>query len=335
MLSEFGRLRNLATDFLFGLGCVKAGIPALLIAPPSGGKTTLIYTIHRYLEDNDKNVMLISRLGLRGLKKLARVLNYVDEFNLLNEDYALIGSSDYMAEKIAEIVGALSYSGTYYDYGLEIRIALQKLGFLSGVQPYWLRRLMTKPAYITHIREKFIRYYMLPYTPSRDVEMKKAIIELLMKYNRAKKNIMSGDGYTIPREFIRALASQVGMVRAKEYAERLGYALSEVLGSQNVHRAMKFYAQRIGFEDNVIRRDLTEEGYKVQVMWREYTALYWALRKGRLTREEMRKALGVTSIRSADRLIEEGIYTGWITTQWVNGIKYVIPNPELRELLRW
>jgi len=335
MLGEFKKTKNLATDFIFALTSIKAGIPTLLIAPPSGGKTTIIYALEKYLREKNENVMLISRLGLRGLKKLAKILNYTNEFTLLNEDYALVGSSDYMAEKLAEIVGALSYSKTYYDYGLDITISLNRLGFVSGVQPYWLKKMMTTPAYITHIREKFIRYYLLPYQPSKDIEMLEAIEDLLEGIRTIENKNKPIDGYRIPIEFIEALANQVGLVRAKEYTERLAYALSTIVGSHNVRRALRFYSKRIGFEEKVIKRDLTEKGYVVDVLWREYTALYWALRRGHLSREDMRRALGVSSIRSADRVIEEGIYTGWITTIWNEGRKYVIPNPKLQEELRW
>ena len=335
MLSKFGSVKNLATDYIFSLASIRAGIPTLLIAPPSGGKTTIVYALEKYLKRKNENVMLISRLGLRGLKNLAKVLNYSKEFTLLNEDYALIGSSDYMAEKLAEIVGALSYSKTYYDYGLDVKISLNKLGFISGVQPFWLKKMITKPAYITHIREKFIRYYMLPYTSSGDVEMLDAIMTLVDVMEEIENKAKKRGNYKIPKDFIISLANQVGIVRAKEYTWRLAEALKELIGSRNVNRALKFYSKRIGFEEKIVRRELGENGYSVDVLWREYTALYWALRRGKITREEMRLALGVSSMRSVERVVSSGLAVRFITTQYNSSRLYIIPNPYLKEELKW
>jgi len=334
----WGRWRhtyNLASDFVWAVSCVKAGIPTLLIAPTSGGKTTIVYAVDKYLKMKEEPHLLISRIGLRGLRKIADIISMSGNFTLLNEDYALIGSSDYMVEKMAEIIGALSYSRTYYDYGLDITITVDRLGFVSGVQPWWIKTMMTKPAFITHIREKFIRYYLLPYKRGKDVDMLTAIEDLVNTLLKVEDEPKETTGFRIPREFIEALSVQVGMVRATEYAERIAYPLAELIGAKNVHRALRFYAKRIEFEDNIVRRDLDERGYNVDVLWQEYTALYWCLRKGVLSREAMRRCLGVSSMRSVERVIDKGIRVGWITSIWNCGRKYFIANPRIREELGW
>lgn len=322
MFNEFGKARTLADGFMWSVACCKAGIPCLLVAPPSGGKTTVIFGTEHYLKDIGEPTLKVSRLGLRGLTVLTKFLEANSIASLLNEDYATIGSSDYMVEKLGELIGALSYSGTYSDYGLHINLTVTRLGFISGVQPLWIKTLMTHVVFSTHIREKFLRYYFLPYCASADVDDKEAIEILLKNLKEGKYEA----NFQIPSQFIEALSFQVGSTRAKIYAPRLAREIAKFFKPQDIPRALKFFATRIGFERSFVQREIGERGYNVETQWSPYHALYWTLRQGKITKEQYMERLGVTSLRSVERCVQKAIGLGWITSIWNSGKKVFIPN---------
>jgi len=309
---RYGDAKTLAPNFEFSIACAKAGIPLLIVAPPSGGKTTVIFACEKWLSEHGEPTRRVSRIGLRALKSLTEWLKSSGYATLLNEDYALLGSSSHMLEKMGEIVGALSYSHTYQDDGLKVDIRMIRLGFVSGVQPLWIRVMMEHPVFATHVREKFIRFYDLPFTPSKSIGMLEAIDLLNAKIDSHNPN----PNIRIPQEFLNALSFQVGTERAKEYAPTICLELSKLIPHDRVHGALKFYAERIGFERDFVTREITEEGFDIETKWHGYHALYWCLRKGKVTREEFMNLLGVTSLRSVDRAVEYGIRFGWVTSEW-------------------
>ncbi|OYT26602.1 MAG: hypothetical protein B6U97_03525, partial [Candidatus Altiarchaeales archaeon ex4484_96] len=95
---KYGRCKTLAPPFLWSVACARAGIPTMLIAPPSGGKSVVIFAVGEYLEQNGEFVRFINRIGLRGLQRLANKLNEVKTATLLNEEFSSIGYSQYMTE---------------------------------------------------------------------------------------------------------------------------------------------------------------------------------------------------------------------------------------------
>jgi len=331
MFSKYGKAKTLAPPFLWGLACARAGIPTLIVAPPSGGKSTVIFAIEEYLNKRNYPNRRISRIGLRSLKKLTLWLAKNPRSVLLNEDFALIGSSDYMTEKMGEIIGALSYSKTYQDDGLDINLNMQKLGFISGVQPFWMKRMVTNPVFITHLREKFVRYYCLPYTVSKDIDDLEAIDLLVSKTNEGDINLYP----KIPKVFIEALARQLGTVRANKYSRLIASELSRFTNKRGLSKLLRFYAERIAFEKEMIEREFTEDSIEVTNLWIEYTVLYWCLRRGELTREALKVALGVSSMRSVDRATWKAISRGWITSYWNNDTKHYIASKAIREVLGW
>jgi len=325
----FKEARSLAPPFVFSVGCARAGIPLLLLAPPSGGKSTVIIAVEEWLKAHGESTLKVSRLGLKGLRQLTDWLKVSKQATLLNEDYALIGSSGYMVEKMGELVGALSYSKTYQDFGLKINITVERLGFISGVQPYWIFDMVTNPVFATHLREKFLRYYMLPFSITPPISDKKAI-DLLTTSLRDKKEVVS---YKIPSSFMKALNIQVGQTRAEIYGERLARELSHLIPEEELETSMSFYAQRLAFESYAMERDLGERSYEVMSRWHEYTVLYWLLRRGALSREELANCLGVTSLRSVDYATTKAIRQGWVTSIWNRGTKYYLPSMEWKRRL--
>ncbi len=322
LFKEFGKAKTLADAYLWSIACAKAGIPCLLIAPPSGGKSTVIFAVEKWLKEHGEPTLRVSRLGLRGLRNLADLLKKNKMATLLNEDYANIGSSDYMVEKMGELVGALSYSGSYQDYGLKIDLNVDRLGFISGVQPRWIKTMMTHTVFSTFIREKFLRYYFLPFTPTKDLDD----LEAQQILNENTKQFNASLAFQIPKEFMRALAFQVGQTRAQIYAPKIARELVKLIGNVAIGKAFKFYAVRLGFEQLFVNRELTDTGFSVETEWQGYHALYWALRYGRIKREDYLVRLGVSSMRSVDMCLDKAIGNGWVTSFLDSRHRIYVPN---------
>jgi len=325
----FKEARSLAPPFVFSIACARAGIPLLMIAPPSGGKSVIIMAVEEWLKAHGDSTLKVSRLGLKGLRQLTDWLRSERKATLLNEDYALIGSSGYMVEKMGELIGALSYAKTYSDFGLKINITVDRLGFISGVQPYWIFDMVTNPVFATHLREKFIRYYVLPCSVTPSISERTAI-DLLTTSLHFKQVVV---GYKIPSSFMNALEVQVGETRAKIYGEKLARELSYLIPEEDIEKALDFYSWRLVFDAYAMEREIGERHYEVTSRWHEYTVLYWLLRRGALTREELAKCLGVTSLRSVDRATTKAINQGWITSYWDSAQKKYIPSLEWKRRL--
>ena len=197
VFGKYGNARSLAPPFLFGVACARAGIPVLFIAPPAGGKTVTIFAIEKYLTRMGESVRRVNRIALRGLQKLSEWLNNVKIATLVNEEFSSIGASAYMVEKMGELIGNIAYSKCYHDDGLNIHVEVARLGFISGVQPLWIGNIMTHRVFATHIREKFLRYYFLPYEPTPDVYDWEAI-DMLVKKTQEHQGYMMR---RIPNEF--------------------------------------------------------------------------------------------------------------------------------------
>jgi hypothetical protein len=328
---QFKEAFTLAPEYLFGLACCRAGVPVMMVAPPSGGKTTIIYAIEKRLKEKGEAVQTVSRLNLRGLKELADWLKGSREATLLNEDYALLGSSDYMIQKMAELVGALSYSKRYQDFGLKVNIMMDKLGFVSGIQPQWVEGLMTHQAFATHIREKFLRYYVLPFEPCEAIPMPIAI-NLLVENTRETGANLNAE---VPPELRGALSLQVGSDRANEFISPIVWELSRLIPPIELPNALRFYSERISWEQNFLQRELTKNGFSVETKWIAYHVLFWCLREGEVDRMRLMERLGVTSLRSVDRATDYALQSGWVTSRWNSDIKLYEASPQIREMVKW
>jgi hypothetical protein len=321
MFKGFGRAETLADGFIWGVACARAGIPTLLVAPPSGGKSTIIDACKKWLGMNNYKTLEVSRIGLRTLKGVASYLIRNKEVVLFNDDYSNIGDSDYMVVKMGEIISALSYSGGFYDYGLNIKITMKKLGFISGVQPLWINTLMSSRVFSTNIREKFIRYYLLPHRPTPDLEYEEAI-KLLVENQPTYRQ--SGE-IKIPSIFLDSLALQVGRTRGKEFANRLVEELKALVPLWKIPKLLRFFSTRIGLENIIVERELGEYTYNVDVYWKAYTVLYWCLRKGGVEKEDFKEYLGVSSIRSVERALDEALTKGFVVMTPTRNLR-VLPN---------
>lgn len=319
MFKEFRGAETLADGFIFGLACAKAGIPVLLVAPPSGGKSTIISACNMWLERNKIKTLKASRISLRTLREIASELVRNKEVVIINDDYSDIGDSDYIQRKMGEIISELSYSRGYHDYGLKVTISIKKLGFISGVQPLWIKTMFSSRVFATNIREKFIRYYILPFKPTKDLREQKAV-ELLVNnqptYNQTEE-------VEIPSIFIDSLALQVGRTRAGEFADRLVEALKSLVPIWKIPKLLRFFSIRLGFENLLVDRSLGDYTYHIEVAWKGHTVLFWCLRRGALEREDLLELLGVSSLRSVDRAIEEAFIKGWIIETPTRNRKYM------------
>lgn len=324
MFRSFSKAETLADGFIFSLACARAGIPVLLISPQGGGKSTIIQATKKWLINHKHRVIEVSRIGLRTLAELSSELIRSKRIIMLNDDYSNIGDSEYMVGKMGELITALSYSKGFYDYGLKVNIQVEKFGFVSGVQPLWLKSMMTSRVFATNIREKFIRYYLLPHRPTKDIRLDLALKLLVENQGVWPQN----EEVKIPSSFIEALAVQVGEVRAWEFAERLVEELKTLYPIWKLPKLLRYFSTRIKFEEKLVEKELERYGYSVEVFWRAYTVLFWCLRRGGVTRTDLLRYLGVSSLRSADDAINEAFTKGWIVETPTRNKKY-LPNYEI------
>jgi len=133
---------------------------------------------------------------------------------------------------------------------------------------------------------------------------------------------------------------QCGPTRGRIYAEKLAKELARLIGPRYIHQALKFYAVRLAFEDEIVSRWLTDTGYQVDVRWREYTALYWALRYRPCPYWLLRLMLGVSgshpaSTRTVAEITEAGVSVGWIAKQYNSGQLYIVASPRIIKRVAW
>ena len=329
MISKFSEASPLADGFIMGVASCLSGIPVFLVAPPSGGKTVCIRSLEKWMDEHGMKYRQVSRIGLKGLKELSLWINKNQNVTLTNDDFSLIGSSDYMVEKMAEIVASLSYDHRYMDYGNDIIVSCSSLAFISGLQPLWLQYVMRYRVWDTHLREKFIRFYMIPYKDSRDIDDVTAV-------NNLSKALDLTDGYDarVDRDLLEALVSQLGYTRGLIYYQKLHESLTRIIDRDYFHDVSKFLASRIRIESMIVTREVTDRGYEINVGWRAYTMLYWCMRIGKPSKTDLCIRLGITP-RSVERLAEDAVSRGWIaTTRNSTTVRYIV-NPIISEMFSW
>jgi len=324
MWGRFRKAMTLAPAYLWGLCCSKAGIPTFIVGPPASGKSTVIEAVGRYLEGEGEAVYRVSRMAIRDLKHFSKEWTGAKEVVVLNDDFSLIGSSDYVTERMAEIIASLGYGGQYVYKGMEVEISVSRFGFLSGVQPYWVRHIHTHRAFSTHIREKCLRYYLLPFREARPIRFREAV-KLLVSNTREYKF----RDVKVPESFMEALSLQVGPTRAEEYVERLSPWVSLYCGKY-ARKVMEFWAKRIAFEDYIIERTVEKEGFEVKSYWQAYTVLYWVLRLGETTINGLCPYLGL-KYHETRKLVMEALKKGWV--EW--NTPHVRASGEWRGYLSW
>jgi hypothetical protein len=329
MISRFSEASTLADGFIVSVACTLAGLPLFLIAPPSGGKTVCIRATEKWMDSHNMKYRQVSRIAIKGLKDLSLWINRNQNVTLTNDDFSLIGSSDYMTEKMAEIVASLSYDHRYVDYGNDIVVSCSSLAFISGLQPLWLQYVMRYRVWDTHLREKFIRFYMMPHKQSRDLDDVTAI-------NSLSSAITVSDGYEarMNRDLLESLISQLGYTRGYIYYQKLHEALTRIVERDYFHTVCRFLANRISIEDMIVVREISDKGYEISVGWRAYTMLYWCMRIGTPSKSDLCIRLGVTP-RSVERLAEDAMSRGWIAaSRNSTTVRYVV-NPSIAKMFSW
>jgi hypothetical protein len=121
------------------------------------------------------------------------------------------------------------------------------------------------------------------------------------------------------------LALQVGRTRGKEFANRLVEELKALVPLWKIPKLLRFFSTRIGLENIIVERELGEYTYNVDVYWKAYTVLYWCLRKGGVEKEDFKEYLGVSSIRSVERALDEALTKGFVVMTPTRNLR-VLPN---------
>lgn len=333
LLDEFKRVKALSLDYLTSLAFSESGYPLLLIAPSGAGKTQVVKATQQFLDKQGYPTRYIDKMNLTSLKVLEKWLNDNTSCVLINDDFSSIGTSEYNTEKTATLIGRLTLDKRFSDDGMHIKIDyINKLGFLSGVQPEWLSDIVLSKTWRTFWCQRFIRYYMLPCSKIEvQLEPDEVIKELV------DNTICEIDKKVDNEELKDALILQLGQGRGITAYKRVRQSLYKYFG-KNYEFLCHQLALRLNFEQKVLRRDydLLTRRFIVQVNDIEFTILNIALRYNPLSYKDLSRELNLIVDkegynRTLSMLLERTEMLNWVTRlRTVEGNSIVV-NPEFRK----
>lgn len=235
---------------------MEAGLPILLIAPVSAGKSTLIQSIRKAYS---------KKYAVQNLERVSpmRLFNMQDDINhrkvlFTSEDFSTIGQDTDTTYKTVLVVSKLSYDKTYEDPLFKTKkhkkglvLEVEQLAFICGMQPVWLYYYTQKEVWKTIIEEKVLRYYRLPIYPIKKFQPDmKILVDYLSSLKFRRKTNYEIEPY-FERLMVQALRVQCDM-RAYDYAPRLLKALKRFVPREYINEWIRQYALRFKFEERVI-----------------------------------------------------------------------------------
>lgn len=318
MLGRFGFAKSVALPFIFSLSVAESGKPLFIVSPTGSGKTVIVKAVETYFEENDYPVVNINKLNLTNLQSLNDWINNNPYCVIVNDDFSHIGTSEYNTEKTGSLIGGLSYDKRFKDTAMKIDIAhIQRLGFITAIQPYWIKDVVTSGTWTTFFRQRFIRYYMLSayhYGKQRKpFEMIQRLIKGVKTYNVPKSihhNV----------KLRNALRLQLGGGRGQECYDDIRRSIYKYVGQHAYRRTCNLIAERISFENLFMVRDydLLQRKYIVQTHDIEFTILNIALRYNPLTYSDLARELHLILEKKKAQstmtaLVKRVENMGWVT----------------------
>jgi hypothetical protein len=342
LFGRFGFAKSLALPFIFSLSVGVSGKPNFLIAPSGTGKTVVVKAVEKYLEEINYPVAFVDKINLTNLQALNDWLNENPSCVLVNDDFSHIGTSEYNTEKTGSLIGGLSYDKRFKDKAMKIDIEyIERLGFITAIQPYWIKDVVLSGTWITFFRQRFIRYYMLSaYHYGRQRKPSTMINRLIkgMKFYDVPKAIHHNANLK------NALRSQLGGGRGQECYDDIRRNIYKFVGQHAYQRTCDLIAERLVFENAFMRRDynLLERKFIVQTRDIEFTILNIALRYNPLSYKDLARELHLIldeeqANRTLSKLINSVENLKWITRQSQRNKKFsgshLIVNPEIKQRL--
>lgn len=349
MLQRYTDACNIALPFLFSCSVALAGYPLILIAPTGGYKSTIVEAVRQYLQRNNEYVMEVSKLNLGNLRGFSdEIIENINGLTVVNDDFSHIAIGGvYNVEKTGELIGALSYKGSYRDKNMGIDIMnLKRLGFVTGCQPYWLNTIIKTQTWENFYRQRFIRYYILPEFPSTFKTDEYKIIDKLVSRTPSPKKIPSRFYHSYSLR--KALCSQLGDRGMRAY-ERIAPRFYSMVGGDNFKKLSKVVAHRLSFENVVVNRyfDIDFRNWVVRSYDIEYAILNVVCRHNPITYDELKvemnwrddseKDKGVPSSVSQSslaRIVRKCEELGWVKrVKFGDGVKIFL-SEEMKKNVR-
>ena len=342
MFGRFGFAKSLALPFIFSLSVAVSGKPEFIISPTGSGKTVIVKAVERYLESVDYPVVFADKINLTNLQALNDWINNNPNCVIVNDDFSHIGTSEYNTEKTGSLIGGLSYDKRFKDKAMKIDIAhVEHLGFITAIQPYWIKDVVISGTWTTFFRQRFIRYYMLSAYHYGKQRSPRIMIDRLIKGMKT---------YNVPKtihhnlNLKEALRFQLGGGRGGECYNDIRRNIYKFVGQKAYRRTCNLIAERLMFEHSFMRRDydLLRRKYIVQTNDIEFTILNIALRYNPLTYSDLARELHLIldeeqANRTLAKLINRVESLKWISRLSQRQVKkrgtLLIVNPELKKRL--
>jgi len=336
------RFADLYFDLVNCCALVDSGIPFFIVAPPSGGKTTLIKALER-IYNGKFFVYVLERFSPMRLIALQDRMNEARNVLFLSEDFSTMGEDETAVFKMAVIISKLAYDKRYIDtfyidknHPEGLFIEVDKLGFVCGLQPLWLTIYSGKEVFETLIMEKILRYYRLPIKPIKETESMKRVVSWLVERIKERK------GFKPKKELVeklqKSLAVQCG-ARAKEYSGVIARNLTKYIPKSLVSEWIEQFRRRFSFEKLFLMRYYEpNEGLISYALHKEYTVLFFAMQYNHCSLKRLRdfvkiraKTKGATN-RYTGYLIKSARECNYVTTLRRSKELIVLPSKKFRSV---
>lgn len=340
MFGRYGFAKALTLPFIFSLSVAKSGKPLFLIAPTGTGKTVIVKAVETYLEESGYAVVFVDKINLTNLQALNQWINENPFCVLVNDDFSHIGTSDYNTEKTGSLIGGLSYDKRFKDKAMKIDIAkIEKLGFITGIQPEWIKGVVQSGTWTTFYRQRFIRYFMLP---AYHYGKQRKPIDMITRLVKSVKV------YDVPKRIHHnlnlrnALRLQLGGGRGQECYDDIRRNIYKYVGQYAYQRCCDLLAERLSFENAFMRRDysLIKREYIVQTNGIEFSILNIALRYNPLSYKDLARELHlILDEEQANRTLAT-LINRVESLEWVTRLKqrnktfsgsHIIVNPKIKK----
>lgn len=330
-------------DTINSMAMVDSSVPFFIIAPPSGGKTTIIKILEKVYGDT-RFVYTLERISPMRFLKLQYHMRNNDNL-LLSEDFSTLGDDESAVFKMATMIAKLSYDKKYVDPFFRTKespeglvLIVKSLAFVCGMQPLWLQIYGAKEVFETLIMEKILRYYRLPIAPIKEVAPMKQVINGIVKSIKKSKKYKYKPEKKLVNRFAEGLKIQCG-ARGIEYAKQFVPALAKYVPKKLLSEWLYQTVQRFNFEKKFLLRwyEPLKIGIKHEAEYRQYTVLFFAMQYNTCTYEKLKDFVKIraktksATFRYMRYLLRLALEAGYINVLR-KGKTYIIPSKEFQKL---
>lgn len=252
------------------LASVAGGISTLVIGPPASGKSLACDLAY---ELGQKEELCSHALKCHNLSIFAPVLQDFtkdDRVWMFCDEISHLGNSDELISKLVSAVGQLSYDGEFHRLMRDsFSLECGSLGFVLGVQPHIMKKLLNHRSYETMIRGKFHRFWDLPMEPRGKWIDKKEFVNHCLR----RMKIFEPWNPQPSKELIWALTKQCGW-RNYQFAKKYLRGLSYFIEEEYMDNFVFLLTKQLELEDTFVEKRSDQEKSHFRVKIFEYNVAY-------------------------------------------------------------